>query len=1412
MGNGEICNVGVVDSYLQGAIHVGGICGYNYNGEIVNCYNISKVSGDGNVGGICGYNDGVIANCYNNTAVYDGNAVGVNYYRNTSINKTDEQFKSGEVAYLLSEGDKVYGIFSDGSVWGQTIGEDNYPVCSGKKVYATKGCITYNNTGDESEKAHDFGEDGICKVCHAYKISNETELFDFAQYVNSENTLADAVLLADITVSEDKSWTPMGNNNNPYIGRFDGNGHTISGLKFNDTGKDYVGLFGYVGYGGEIADVGVVNCDFKGYSYIGGICGYNYEGTITGCYNTGAVSGEGKDVGGVCGDNYDGVIKNCYNNSDAFGGDPVGDDDDCGAINKTGQQFKSGEVAYLLSEGCVIDGRLYNGSLWGQAIGEDEYPVLNGEKVYSTKGCITYNNTGDESKKAHDFGEDGICKVCHSYKISNENELFTFAQYVNSGNTSANAVLLTDITVSEDKIWTPMGDHVNPYIGRFDGDGHTISGLKFNDTDKNYVGLFEDVGYGGKITGVGVVNSNFTGNGYVGAISGVNGGTIANCYNKSTVGGNYDVGGICGYNDGIVAGSYNAGSVSGDYAIGGICGYNDSFGEIVNCYNNTDAFGGNAVGYIYNSVYAINKTAEEFNSGEVAYLLSEGCYANGKFFEGLVWGQTIGEDDTPVFNGKKVYATKGCVTYNNTGDESEKNHDFGEDGICKVCHSYKISNEDELFAFAQYVNSGNTSADAVLMADITVTEHDSWTPIGNSNKPYSGKFDGNGHTISGLKFNDTEKDYVGLFGYVGYGGKITSVGVIESSFIGDDYVGGICGYNEGTITDSYNTGSVSGEYEDVGGICGYNEGTITNCYYNKDICTIGGIEGRDEAGSAEGLTTLQMIAPDALTVMGFGLAWSKKPADKEDKKAFYPYLAVFEDDAPAVTYEAELTITNTDTAPVYGDELHFILAAKVKYGNMSGYISVMGECEAEDFRIYLEDDSIVTATVSNGAATAVISDSINAGNHTLTLKYAGSDYDFNGVTGNCQVTISKKDALEVAEPTVSSTISYGQSLSDVTFSDNSWSWADKKIIPTVKNNGYVAVTTVDDKNYDYEDIDGYDSATHTVTKNIGVTVNKAVPTIAVTTNPVSDTAGKTVNVTVTVKNPNNAELTDLPEATLTYRVGNGQEKTITGGSFVIPEDAAKGTIITITATTAATDNYAAGKVTVSAKASSLLGIQENEPFIEGDEGKAGWDVISDEIKSAEDGDKIIVDMNGGTELPKNIVSDIKGKDIDLVLDMGNGFTWTINGKTVTDPKSVDMGISKGSDIPVKVINNLTGECQYTTVTLAHNGDFGFKAVLTVDMGRENHGAYANLYYYNKNGNATEFISSGLIGNDGNAKLSFTHASEYIIVIDEHDHGVKKDVDTGDKFAASRMNILFALAALSAAGFTVAYKKRKNKLV
>ena len=169
----------------------------------------------------------------------------------------------------------------------------------------------------------------------------------------------------------------------------------------------------------------------------------------------------------------------------------------------------------------------------------------------------------------------------------------------------------------------------------------------------------------------------------------------------------------------------------------------------------------------------------------------------------------------------------------------------------------------------------------------------------------------------------------------------------------------------------------------------------------------------------------------------------------------------------------------------------------------------------------------------------------------------------------------------------------------------------------------------------------------------------------------------------------------------------------------------------------------------------------------------GWEDIVDELADAEDGDTITIDMNGETEVPGDIWEAIAGKDVTVILDMGEDISWTVDGSdvpTATSFSSMDFGVDMNtSGISVDVINTVTGELGSVQITLAHDGEFGFALTLTAPLGKENAGYWANLYHYDENAKTLNYETSAQVASDGTASLRMTHASQYAIVIDDKSH-------------------------------------------
>ena len=196
---------------------------------------------------------------------------------------------------------------------------------------------------------------------------------------------------------------------------------------------------------------------------------------------------------------------------------------------------------------------------------------------------------------------------------------------------------------------------------------------------------------------------------------------------------------------------------------------------------------------------------------------------------------------TPAFAGER-----GAVSLQSESGESE-----GLAGTSTRGDPYQIATADDLLEFAKLVNGGETTADAVLTDDIDLNNQP-WYPIGRDSRPYSGTFDGDGHTISGLYIDSSDTDYQGLFGFVDSEGTVQNLSV--SGSVSGSYVGGVVGLNSGSVENCYNTGEVSGKIS-VGSFVGENRNSasVINCYFlqtanvNKDLRGIGENVGSGDA-------------------------------------------------------------------------------------------------------------------------------------------------------------------------------------------------------------------------------------------------------------------------------------------------------------------------------------------------------------------------------------------------------------------------------------------------------------------------------------------------------------------------------------------------------------------------------------
>ena len=1298
-------------------------------------------------------------------------------------------------------------------------------------------------------------------------------------------------------------------------GRNDGtitNCYNAGNLTAIDPSAAIGGICGY--NGGTIANcynTGTVTATGS-IASVGGVCGCSIA-PISNCYNIGTVTAtsSGADISGICG-YYFGPVTNCYYLADT--------EDENGG--KTAAQFASGEVAYLLngskSEGDMVHFYQIIGKDKAPVM-DKSHGVVYFYTDCTDKTCYANSETASGE---HDFDENGFCtkdnthyqpatlnETTGNYEISNAGQLYWFAGLVNGTldgveqNTSANAILTANITVNENLLdslqydaegnvsngsdfitWTPiadwMGNRTTQYSGTFDGNNKTVSGLYFNNGNSIRIGLFGSSEADGNIKNVGVVDSYFKGKDFVGGVCGRNDGTITNCYNAgnlTAIDPSAAIGGICGYNGGTIANCYNTGTVTATGSIasvGGVCGC--SIAPISNCYNigtvtatssGADISGicGYYFGPVTNCYYLADtedenggKTAAQFASGEIAYLLSQGCTVgadeNAVTYSGSVWGQALGGngDTYPVLDStKRVYQVDkydGCEgkpgsstkVYSNQSTSIYEEHKYEADTTDSTKHKCSICNGTEEHSFAyELVENGNAikatcsecgatytvkltqpaaTSDEKIVYDGTEKKAETAIDSGNTGIEtipenaitYATVTNGTPSTYSTTapKNAGTYKAKLTL----GTGDNIVSIEInftIEIS----------------SITDKKTVEIKRGNSVSV-------DGSNVLIYGEKISKLILGNTVFVEAGTddvIEGI--LSWSNPDEIPAAGTTQAgWVFKPADSDHYEELTGTAAITVARAtPAVV-----------TAPAVAEREYNPAVALVDSDMTGG--SVTGADGNSLAGTWSFTGMNIIPTVNNKGYQAVFTpDDTN---------------NYNTVTRTITVKVTKATPVITQKPTAGA-LTYGQNLSDSTLTGGkaayqtadgteitgTFAWKNSSSKPTAADSQkteYDVIFTPSDK-------DNY----NTVDTKLALTVNKAAQApnmpqaamapahstkkvgdiklpdgwswsdndkdtvladgVAVTANAFYTGTDKgnyeteSVSITITrskcehtqteIRNQREATCTQTGYTGDTYcadcnkLLGTGKELAALGHDYKAtvtkqPTTTEEG-IMTYTCSRCG-DSYTQSIAKLKADDGNEDNGNQNQnpkpgidngndngtsikPYIKDDSGKEGWDVIKTQLEKAESGETVTVAMNGTSVVPKTVIDSIKGKDTTLVLDMGNGLSWKINGKDITDAAGdIDFGVTIGADagksIPVDVINNVTGERYSMNLSLAYNGEFGFTATLTVNMEPKNSGMYANLFYYNEQTGKLEFVGAGQIDSDGNVELAFTHASDYTIVV------------------------------------------------
>ena len=498
------------------------------------------------------------------------------------------------------------------------------------------------------------------------------------------------------------------------------------------------------------------------------------------------------------------------------------------------------------------------------------------------------------------------------YKIADAKNLDAIRNCLGDSYSSKYYELQSDINVGSyiantSAGWQPINSKSNSFSGKFNGNGHKVSGLWINRPSTNYVGLF-GYAYGSEIRNIGVEiddsKGGVKGGSYVGGLVGSNyDGTVSNSYATGSVTGtgtgssSIYVGGLVGSNYGTISNSYATGSVTGtgNYSsVGGLVGYNNSSSTISNSYydkqttGQTDTGKGTGKttaemktkstyeGWDFEAIWEINSARN--NGYPTLFWQNQNHFGNAivSAIPNQTWtGNPITPKPSVSFKGSHLTeGTHFAYSYDNntqTGTATLRIVGKGTySGQAKIVEfsivaaacgtgfaggtgteadPYKIADAKNLDAISNCLGDSYSGKYYELQSDINVGSYIAntsagWQPIGNIGDNYSfrGKFNGNGHKVSGLWLNRPSTNYVGLFGYTT--AEISNIGVeIDDSkggVVGNSNVGGLVG-SGGTVSNSYATGSVTGtgSNSSVGGLVGGNSGTVSNSYATGSVTGTG---------------------------------------------------------------------------------------------------------------------------------------------------------------------------------------------------------------------------------------------------------------------------------------------------------------------------------------------------------------------------------------------------------------------------------------------------------------------------------------------------------------------------------------------------------------------------------------------
>lgn len=240
--------------------------------------------------------------------------------------------------------------------------------------------------------------------------------------------------------------------------------------------------------------------------------------------------------------------------------------------------------------------------------------------------------------------------------------------------------------------------------------------------------------------------------------------------------------------------------------------------------------------------------------------------------------------------------------------------------------------------------------------------------------------------------------------------------------------------------------------------------------------------------------------------------------------------------------------------------------------------------------------------------------------------------------------------------------------------------------------------------------------------------------------------------------PTNTQDTPKPDDS-TNQNPQQEENTTNSGDATQPQDSPKQE----PSSTAGTNHRSSGNRNhTNATATSTADTSIKEPTTLTTE--KVQDIIT-VISETDKGKAVTVEMGNATVIDKKILGAAKENGVNLVLQM-DGYSWTIDAGSIkaSDLQSINLEVNLNANaIPDKAVSKLAGDNPTKQISLTHEGNFGFSATLKFNLGKEYKDKYGNLYWYDSDGKMV-FVDAGVIDENGDVSLRFSHASDYVIVM------------------------------------------------